>query len=93
MQLSIKIYWDLVSRDVTKLALKFLNEGGSIKDINQTFIVLISKVKNALSMSSFRPISLRNVIYKIIAKTLANRLKRPFHILLMRLRVALSQVD
>lgn len=57
------------------LVLKFLNEGDSIKDINQTFIVLIPKVKNAVCMAYFTLISPCNVSYKIVAKALVNRLK------------------
>ena len=41
-----------------------------------TNIALISKIKNPTQITEFHPISLCNVIYKLIAKVLANRLKR-----------------
>jgi len=42
---------------------------------NSTFIALIPKSDNASSLNEFRPISLCNCIYKIIAKIIARRLK------------------
>ena len=42
---------------------------------NSTFIALIPKVDNPLSLADFRPISLCYCIYKVIAKVVARRLK------------------
>jgi len=44
-------------------------------DMNQTYLVLIPKKVQHVIPQDFRPISLCNVAYKIISKTLAERLK------------------
>ncbi|KAK9988414.1 hypothetical protein SO802_028653 [Lithocarpus litseifolius] len=69
-------FWHVVGDTVVDAVLDFLNNGHMLPDINHTYIVLIPKVKNPEKMSDFRPISLCNVIYKIISKVLANRLKQ-----------------
>jgi hypothetical protein len=68
-------FWNIVGHDVTIAVLDFLNKGKMLDSINFTHITLIPKVKSSKSMSQFRPISLCNVIYKIISKVLVNRMK------------------
>jgi hypothetical protein len=68
-------YWHVVGSDVTKAELSCLNSGRILNSINHTFITLIPKTKNPERVTEFRPISLCNVIYKLISKVLANRLK------------------
>ena len=68
--------WHIVGEDVVMTILDFLNNGHVLPEINHINIVLIPKVKNLEKMSNFRHISLCNVIYKIMSKVLANRLKR-----------------
>jgi hypothetical protein len=52
----------------------FLNGGRLEESLNCTNIDLITKVHSLTKMIEFRPISLCNVLYKLIAKVLANRL-------------------
>lgn len=69
-------FWHIVGDDVTTAVLDNLNNGNMMPDINYTHIILIPKIKSPEKMTDFRPISLCNVIYKIISKLLANRLKQ-----------------
>ena len=48
---------------------------GVLKPFNVTFLSLIPKEVGAESLDKFRPISLSNVIYKIISKVITSRLK------------------
>ena len=68
-------FWHIVGNDVITAVLDFLNTGNMQSKINFTHIVLIPKVKSPERMSNYRPISLCNVIFKVISKVLANKLK------------------
>lgn len=52
-----------------------LNSGTVPRNLNHTFLVLIPKVHSPRRVADFRPISLSNVFYNLVAKVLANRLK------------------
>ena len=69
-------FWHVVGDTVVLAMLDFLNNGNMLPKINHTNILLIPKNRNLVKISDFRPISLCNVIYKIISKVLANRLKQ-----------------
>jgi len=68
--------WSIIGPDILIFTLDILNNGGSIADINHIFINLIPKLDSLNFPSDFRPISLCNVILKIITKTLANRIEK-----------------
>ena len=71
-----KFFWHIVGEDVTAVVLRALNSSIVPESLNTTFITLIPKIKNPKKVSNSRPISLYNVIYKLIAKVAANRLKK-----------------
>lgn len=75
-------HWLLVKEDVCNVVREFLG-GAAIPDsFNETIIVMILKVNSPELLSQFRPISLCNVLYKISAKVLANRLKQILPVLI-----------
>ena len=61
--------------EVCKVILDIFHSGAMPPKLNMTHVALIPKVKRPTSVTEFRPISLCNVLYKIISKVLANRLK------------------
>lgn len=68
-------YWNLIGSDVCNAISHFFKEGRMLRNINHTVISLIPKVKEVITMKDLSPIGLCNVLYKIIAKVFANRLR------------------
>lgn len=69
-------HWKIVGTNVVKLVQDFFMTGTLNPDLNATNIVLIPKKKCPVLISDLRPISLCNVVVKIITKVAAIRLKR-----------------
>ncbi|XP_071727280.1 uncharacterized protein [Rutidosis leptorrhynchoides] len=68
--------WFFLEDIVVEMLNDFHNNSMLPKGFNSSFIVLIPKSNSAKSIDQLRPISLINAPYKIIAKILANRLKK-----------------
>ncbi|CAN6576692.1 unnamed protein product [Malus baccata var. baccata] len=71
-----KDHWTIVGEEVVKAIKAFWHSGSMLRKLNHTNLVLIPKVKCPKNMTQFRPIALCNVIYKILAKVITNRLKK-----------------
>jgi hypothetical protein len=54
---------------------KFFSNGVMPEEVNETAIVLIPKKDNPEEIKDFRPISLCNVVFKVVSKCLVNRLR------------------
>jgi hypothetical protein len=72
-------YWSLVKPVVLSCVWNFFNKHHLLRELNHTFIVLVPKQVGPSMVHHFRPISLCNLIYKIISKILANQLKGLLH--------------
>ncbi|XP_026384273.1 uncharacterized protein LOC113279836 [Papaver somniferum] len=70
-------HWNIVGEVVVDMTHTCFRTKHIVKVFNHTNIALIPKVPLAELVSQYRPIGLCNFIYKILFKTLANRLK-PF---------------
>ena len=67
--------WHIIGHDVVKAILSFFQFGRILRELNHTSVSLIPKVQNPASLNEYRPISCCKVLYKVISKILANRLK------------------
>ena len=68
--------WDFVKEEILEMLKEFYDQNIFLKSLNNTFLVLIPKKGGAEDLGDFRPISLLGGLYKLLAKVLANRLKK-----------------
>ena len=55
---------------------EFPEQSRFVRSLNSTFLVLIKKKTGAEDLRDFKPISLVESLYKLLAKVLANKLKK-----------------
>lgn len=67
-------FWSLMGVDVYEYCKSWLESSVLPGELNSTNVVLIPKKEDANCMKELIPIALCNVLYKIVAKVLANRL-------------------
>jgi hypothetical protein len=70
-----KKYWKVVGQSVIKAVQNFFISSKMLREVNNSYIVLIPKIQNPSTFNHFRPISLCNTIYKIISKLIVDRLR------------------
>lgn len=69
----------MCSDEIFKECCDWLGTGAFPPDLNMRNITLILKGNSQVSMKDWRPIALCNVLYKLVSKVLANRLKLILH--------------
>ena len=68
-------FQDLIKQEVWQIVEESSALHWLLPSLNSTFITLIPKEEDSITPNKFRPISLCNVIYKVISKVIENRLK------------------
>jgi hypothetical protein len=68
-------FFDLVSEDLLVMVEEARSCGRIVGSINSTFLALIPKINKPQHFGDYKPISLCNLVYKVISKVIANQIK------------------
>lgn len=68
-------FWSIVETYVVRFCHVFLSTGVLPEGVNEALVCLIPKIKVPQTMRDLRPISLCNVLVRILSKVVTNRLK------------------
>lgn len=71
----LKHNWKDLKADITSIFSDFSRNGIINKVMDETYIALIAKQKKCDLASDYKPISLTTTMYKLLAKTLPDKLK------------------
>ena len=73
--LFLKKCWPIIKESLYQLCEDFFHGNLDLESINTTFITLVPKIQNPMTVNDFRPISLLKCSIKLITKILAERLQ------------------
>lgn len=79
LALVYKEFWPIVGEIVIRAVTSFFENGRMSNEANSSLIILIPKTPNPSSVNNLQPISLCNVVYKIISKLLLAKLRPLLH--------------
>ena len=68
-------FFDILDEDILAMVEESRVTGKVNGALNATFITLIPKKDKPKNFTNYRPIALCNLVYKLITKTIANRIK------------------
>lgn len=71
-----KMTWPVLGRDFVVAVQSVFQFGFLPKGVNSTILALIPKKTDSMEMKDYKPIACCNVLYKVVSKILANRLKK-----------------
>ncbi|GKV04879.1 hypothetical protein SLEP1_g16976 [Rubroshorea leprosula] len=71
-----KSVWSTIEGAITNFIKEFHKYGRLVRGINASYITLVPKKKNPTTLKEYRPVSMVGSLYKILAKVLANRLRK-----------------
>ncbi|RVX05080.1 Transposon TX1 uncharacterized 149 kDa protein [Vitis vinifera] len=68
--------WDFIKEEILDMFKEFHEQNSFLKSFNNMFLILLPKRGRDEDLGDYRPISLLEGLYKLLAKVLANRLKK-----------------